>query len=362
MNMTSSTRNLKNTLATLCVAGTFLAATTAQAGWTTWNNGSGDGKWETAANWSGGVPDISTDAAIINSVSTAGAVTASTGTYSFDYLRVGHLDSGTLTINGANLSTTPAGSGTREGIGYDAGHVGILNLISGSMNFSTSTTATNQTTLIGGVASTGTVYQTGGTMSFGGTNTTSVTLGSTNGTALYDFTAGTLVSRRAFNMTTGGTGTSVFKVNGYSAGSSIQIGGTAANGDGAWIQGAGTKLSFAIDGATSQGTTLIDVRLGTDAAANTNDGKATFASGSLLDLSFNSGAQSGTWTVLSAAGGIVNSGLALAPGVDSSIWSFAIVGNDLRVTALIVPVPEPSAFALIMGGCALLFCGRRRRK
>lgn len=357
MNIRTSSSSLKNILATLCVAGIFLACGTAQAGWTVWNNTSTDGKWETAANWNNGVPDISSDAAIINDVSTAGAVTATTANDSFDYLRVGHVNAGTLIIDGATLSTTGA-SKTREGIGYDAGHIGILNLISGTMNFSTPTTLGNQVTGIAGTGSQGTVNQTGGLMSFGGANSNSVTLGSTNGTGLYDFTAGTLQSRRAFNITTGGTGTSIFHVNGYDASSSITIGNTAgATGDGAWLQGAGTTLFLSIDGATLQGSTLINIALGTDGAANTNDGKATFASGSFLNLDFNSGLQSGTWTVLSAAGGITDNGLALAAGVDDTKWSFAVVGNDLQVT---YAVPEPSTFGLLLISLLAVMTFRRR--
>ncbi|WFB35940.1 PEP-CTERM sorting domain-containing protein [Kiritimatiellota bacterium B12222] len=360
--MNTSRKNLKNNLATFFTVGTFLVCSTAQAGWTVWNNAGGNGLWSDADNWSGSVPDASSDAAIINGFSTLGAVTALAGSNdSFDYLRVGHLDSGKLIINGANLSTT-ASSQTREGIGYDAGHTGVLDLMSGSMSFSTPTNKTNQTTSIAGVGATGTVNQTGGTMNFGGLNTNSVTLGSNNGTGLYNFTAGAITTRRAFNITTGGSGSSIFQVNGYDASSSIQIGGMAVDevgglGDGAWLQGAGTTLSLGIDGGSSEGTTLINIGLGSDEDANDNDGKAVFASGSILDLGFNSGAQLGTWTVLSAAGGIVDNGLTLAPE-DVGNWSFAVVGNDLQVTAL--AIPEPSSLALMaVVGCALLITRRR---
>lgn len=355
--MASSTSHFKHALIASCVAGSFLACTTAQAGWTQWNNTSGDGLWSTASNWHAGVPNFSSQAAIINDLSTAGAVTATTGSNdAFDYLRIGHLNSGTLIIDGANLSTTGA-SKTREGVGHTSGNTGVLNLISGSMSFSTPTTQGNQVTKIADEGSTGTVNQTGGTMSFGGSNANSVTIGSNNGTGLYNFTAGTLTTRRALNMTTGGTGSSVFRVNGYDASSSIQIGGVEG-GDGAWLQGAGTTLSVGINGGTAQGSTLINVGLGTDGVANDNDGQAVFASGSLLDLDFLDSAQSGTWTILSTAAGIIDNGLAFAEGVDTDVWSFAVVGNDLQVTA----IPEPSAFALIMGGSALLFLSRRRRR
>ncbi len=352
--MTSSTCNLKCTLGALCVAGTFLACTTAQAGWTTWNNSSGDGKWETAANWSAGAPTYSSQAPIIGSLATAGPVTASSGTYSFTYMRVGVEAThpiGKLIVSGADL--TSGGTNTRNGFGYGSGNSGTLDISSGSLTFNNNT---NNTSIGSAGATSGTVNQTGGTLRFAGGTGTSVSMGTTNGAGLFNFTAGTLETREGFTVFTAGTGTSVFHVNGYDASSSIQIGGTSDDYNGAWEQATGATLSISVDGGTAQGSTLINVGTGTN---GTKDGKATFASGSFLDLDFKSGAQSGTWTILSAAGGITDNGLAFASGVDTDVWSFGITGNDLWVTAA---VPEPSAFALIMGGSALLLIGGRRRR
>ncbi|MDQ8206317.1 PEP-CTERM sorting domain-containing protein [Coraliomargarita sp. SDUM461003] len=351
--MNTLSLNLKNALIASSIAGTLLIGTTAQAAtWTIWTNGSGDGQWENAANWSqGNIPD-SGDAPIVGRLSTAGPANASTGTYVVDYLRVGMEGSqgnGTLNVSGADISSgvTP----TRVGVGFGSGNVGIINLSGGALRFlSSNSTAAS----IGTDSGSGTVNQTGGTFSFAGGNGTSVNMGSNNGTGLYNFTAGTLEVREAFNMTTGGSGSTVFHVDGYDAGSSIQIGGTADDYNGAWLQGAGTTLSVSIDGSTTEGSTLISVGEGTNGSSSA---QAVFESGSLLDLDFNSGEQSGTWTILSAAAGIIDNGLAFAEGVDTDVWSFAIVGNDLQVTA----VPEPSAFALIMGGSVLLTLGRRRR-
>jgi hypothetical protein len=332
-----------------------LAGASAQAsGWHSWTNGGGDGKWETAANWNNGVPDLSNEAAIINDLATAGAVTADTGDYDIDYLRIGNTGTGTLNISGANITTDNT---TRQGVGLESSsNTGTLNISSGSL------TILNASTSISYLGATGTVNQTGGTMSLAGGATTSLTLGSTNGTALYNFTAGTLETGQAVSIVTSGTGTSVFQVNGYDAASSIQIGGVDG-GDGAWSQGSGTTLSVAIDASTTQGSTLIEVLLGD---SGDNDGIATFAAGSLLDLSFLDTEESGTWTIMSAAGGIVDYGLTFADDVDTDVWSFEIVDGEgdldyLQVTALVV-VPEPSAFALLMGGSALLWIGGRRRR
>ncbi len=356
--MITSNKTLKNSLTTLCVIGTFLVCSTAQAGWTTWNNGSGDGLWSNASNWTGSVPDASSDAAIINNLSTTGAALALTGSNdSFDYLRVGHAHTGhegpgTLNIAGANLITTAA-SNTREGIGYGSGGIGILNLSSGSL------TLGNQWISIGGGGgSQGTVNQTGGLLSVGGINPNSLSLGSSNSTALYNFTAGTLETREAFNITTGGSGTSVFQVNGYDASSSIQIGGTTDDYNGAWLQGAGTTLSLSIDGGTAQGTTLINIGAG---AGGTHTGEATFAAGTILDLDFKSGATTGTWwTVLTAEGGITDGGFTF----DDTNWDYRIVdgagtSQSLEVTALVIPEPSSIALVLIVGAALLI---TRRRK
>ncbi|WFB34523.1 PEP-CTERM sorting domain-containing protein [Kiritimatiellota bacterium B12222] len=357
--MSSSKNYLKTTFSALCLVGAGLICSSAQAGWTIWTNASGDGLWETAGNWSGGLPNYASQAPIINNLTTTGPSTANTGTYSYDYLRVGHAHDGhegpgTLNINGANLSSKDGGN-TREGIGYGNGGVGILNISSGSL-----TLGQQWVSIGGGGGSQGTVNQTGGLMSFGGDNPNSISLGSSNSTALYNFTAGDLLTKEAFALSTGGSGSSIFQVNGYDAESSIQIGGTSDDYNGAWLQGAGTTLSLGIDGGTSQGTTLINIGTGTN---GTHSGQAEFASGSFLDLGFNSGAQSGSWTVLTAAGGIVDSGLSLAPSVDESVWSFSVVDGIGGSQSLVVTaIPEPSSIALmvIIGGAMLMT--RRRRK
>ncbi|MDF3130580.1 PEP-CTERM sorting domain-containing protein [Kiritimatiellaeota bacterium B1221] len=350
--------DLKNTLSALGIAGTFLVCSTAQAAsWNSWTNGSGDGLWETAANWSKGtVANGYGDAPVIGQLATAGPVTAGSGTYAFDYFRLGMEATqhpvGTLNVTGASL--TSGGTNTRVGIGYGSGTVGILNLSQGSFGFLSSNTSS---AVIGGNSGSGTVNQTGGSFSFAGGSATaiSVSMGSTNGTGLYNFTAGTLETREAFKIATGGSGSSIFHVEGYDASSSIQIGGTSDDYNGAWLQGAGTTLSLSLDGGTAQGTTRINVDTG---ANGTHTGEAIFEAGSILDLDFMSGTQSaGTWTVLTAAGGITDNGLVLGAGVDTDVWSFLVDGNDLKIIA----VPEPSSIALVMivGGALLM---TRRRK
>jgi hypothetical protein len=331
--MVTSSNYLKNTLATICIAGTFLACDIAQAGWTVWNNLGGDGKWENAANWSGQMPDAVADAPIIGNLATAGPVLADTGTYTFGYMRVGIEASyaiGTLNVDGANL--TCSGTSTRNGFGYGSGHIGILNISSGSLNMNN-----GSSTIIGDYYGHGTVNQTGGSLSFtgGGTGTICASIGIGGGTGIYKFYAGNLECRTALNL--GSSGSATFHVYGYDAANSIQIGGTSADNDGGWLQGGGDTLSLHVDGGTSQGTTLIDVRASTSGDVSDRDGKATFNSTSKLDLDFNSKPKSGTWTVLSAEGGIIDSGLSLASGVDTDVWSFAIVGNDLQVTAVVIP-------------------------
>jgi Tfp pilus assembly protein FimT len=352
---------LKKTATVLFLTGSLLSGiSTTHAAETYWTGEGDDDLWSNADNWSSSMPGYSY-AAVINNI---GAVADDTTDSTILYLRIGYskttAQTGELTIDGANITTRDFNISY---IGRHSGSSATLNMISGSLTFA-------DTTYIANEGSSGTVNQDGGLISFQHDSTdaddataysTSVTMGSTNGTAEYNFTSGTLETRAAFKLTTAGTGTTVFSVIGYDAGSSITIGGTSDYyDDGAWLQGSGTTLSVSIDGDTTEGSTLIEILLGDNGDENANDGTAVFELGSLLYIDFNSEAQSGTWTILYAEGGIVDNGLTFADDVDTDIWSFAIVGNELQVTATVV-VPEPSTFALILGGCALLTVGRRRR-
>lgn len=314
-----------------CVVWTFFVCNIVHAGWNAWDNDSGDGQWTTATNWVANRVPTSSDSPIIGSA-TAPVCTATNGTYTFQYMRVGVENSypiGTLNVDGADL-TCSGGVYTRNGFGYNNGHTGILNLSSGSLTMNNGYAA-----IIGDNRGKGIVNQTGGVLRFTGGGSQNVTFGTSNGTGEYNFYAGTLEVRSGIEL--GVSGSATFHVYGYDASSSIQIGGTADDNSGAWEQGAGDTLAFSIDGASSQGGTRINIGLGSD---SDNDGSATFADGSILYLDFNSRPKSGTWTVLSAEGGIVDNGLELADGVNSDPdiqWSFEVDGNDLNVTA-VVPV------------------------
>jgi hypothetical protein len=362
----TSNNYLKNTVATLCVATSFLACGTAQAATPySWTNLGTDNLWQNSDNWSNGTSTglpWGSAAATINLSGLDKVVADTTTTSTVEYIRIGTSGTGELTVDGASLETRDLDRANY--IGYGSGNTGILNMSSGTFEYL-------DRVYIGNSSSDGTVNQTGGTLIFsesnGDTRDNSVQLGSTNGTGTYNFYAGNLEVAKGLYLYAGGTSETTFNVYGYDAASSIQIGGTDEDRDGAWTQSSGATLAVYVDGDTTQGTTLIDIRLGSgsvDETGNDNDGVAVFELGSLLYVDFNSGSQGGTWTIMSAAGGITDNGLAFAEGVDTDIWSFAIVDGEgdldyLQVTALI---PEPSAFALIMGGSALMLIARRRRR
>jgi hypothetical protein len=224
---------------------------------------------------------------------------------------------------------------------------------------------------IGVEGATGIINQTGGLISFQRPNATagsSAFLGSStySGTAIYNFYKGNLETSRNFGLGLATTaGTTTFNVYGYDAGSSIQIGGVDG-GDGAWTQGARTTLSLHLDGGTTTGVTPINVVLGTDGALNAYDGVATFESGSLLDLDFNSSTRNGEWRVLTAEGGIVDNGLALHPDANSNYqvqWEFELRNGDTELWVISTTniAPEPSTLGLLLIGGTALAASRRKK-
>ena len=88
-----------------------------------------------------------------------------------------------------------------------------------------------------------------------------------------------------------------------------------------------------------------------------NLGATTLGSGSILDVS-ELDVEPDTYTVIDGAS-IVDTGLAFAPGTDTSVWSFDVdsASGDLLVTY----IPEPATLLLLVAGGIVMQLRRRRR-
>ncbi|MDF7808623.1 hypothetical protein P4E94_14330 [Pontiellaceae bacterium B12219] len=277
------------------------------AGAETWDGGGADNEYSTALNWNNDViPTNSTGD--IN-----GAYTVERFA-DINVLRTFVQGGAILNVTGGTQNDSESGNTIRNFIGF--GSKGTVNQSGGSYNI-------GHILIVGGSNSAGDgtynlsggdlAVSRGGNSFMGVSGGSSIEIGVGGGTGLFNISGGSLTTRIGVGI--GATGT--FRVQGSGAG----IIGIGSNGslDGDWNQSAGGTLSVGIDAG---GVTKILI----DDYQDDGGAYATFESGSLLDVDFYStGSGSGTWTVLEVEGtNIVDNGLAFAPGVDTSVWSFAI--------------------------------------
>lgn len=304
----------------------------------TFNDG-GDGvSWEDPLNWStGAVPPSSAaenivilgnsqvvfDADTWSYLSTNGLLHTPTEYRGALRLLMGENTSGST--NGTHSLTLAPGDGNKinfttgssQGIGTRPGKNSTLNVLDGIIDI-----GGNPMNIAGG--GNGILNLSGGSIIFG---RTAPNIGTSTGNGEVNITGGTFATRSGANIGANGS----FNVFG-SAATEIGI-GSAANLDGVWTQASGGTLKLAIDAGGITKIFVDDTGTGLQAA--------TFDSGSLLDLGFiNTIPTSGTWTVLELENGdITDNGLTLAPGVDPSVWSFAVDNSGtnglLTVTAVI---------------------------
>lgn len=318
-----------------CLCGVFGIMGTAaitQAANVTFDGGAGTGSWHTAANWDTDLLPGSGDVAIVPVLQN---VTYSTGSTTIQNLQVD--PGGNLTIAGGTLATTSSAATTLAGSVVHSN--GTLNLA-------------------GWVQAGGNMHRSGGTLLVNGHDAgrSIVVQNSTITTA-----NSASILRTAGGVVLGdGVAVSTFSVSGSGA---TEIGiGTAGSVDGSWVQLASGRLHVRID-TTAAGIEPILIADRGDTSlvpspAN-RDGNVSFAPGSLLDVAFVGAENLGTFTIMTWEGSLLENGLAFAPSVDTSVWSFAVNGKSLQVTA----VPEPSCVAAIalLGASMSRGFGRGRR-
>ncbi len=294
-------------------AAVMLLALSAHGANQSWDSGGGTNQdWGTAANWGGDNPDTvpaSTDVAVVSDGGTA-LYSEASGTLSVQRTSVG--GGSTLNITGGSLSHTLSGNTVRNNVGD--GSVGFVLQSGGYQNVAHLLRVGN------GSGGFGVYHLSGGDLlvSRGGnsgasSNSTSLDVGVEDGSGLFRISGGSLETRVGVGLGANGT----FRVEGGA--SSIAI-GSNGSGDGHWHQNSGGVLDLAVD---TNGLSLIFV----DAVDGTGaDGDVTFADGALLNVDFAGGLDTfGVWDVMKWEGSLTDSGLALAPGVDTGQWSFSFV-------------------------------------
>lgn len=290
--------------------------------------------WATATNWSDNIGLVT---GVYYAYITGGTPTFSTGT-SFN-LRGIRLWGGTLTVSGGTFTANAQSSAETH---FDSAMVqsgGVVDI--NALEIGRTAGKTGSVVVSGGSFTVGRSTTSGGI-------TNSLYIGSNRstaaGTGSFEISGGSLVTRTGVKLglpSNGGFGK--FTVLGSSI---TQIGIAASNtdGDGTWVQNAGSTLKVGIDFG---GVTKIYLKDGT----GTTGPSATFASGSLLDVGYyNTGYGGGTWTVMEVENGqIIDNGLAFAPGVNTAVWSFSIDNSGPNGVLKVTAAGTPAAIDLTVG-------------
>ncbi|MEJ6648015.1 MAG: carbohydrate-binding protein [Akkermansiaceae bacterium] len=286
-------------------------------------DGSESTDWFTGLNWDNTTGPIAGDVAYIASG------TVDFDTESNENLRAIRLQGGTLNLLGGSFTATAQSS-------WDS-H------IDSTLNHSGTIAAINELEIGRSSGKTGFYALSGGSLKISrGLNGYSLYLGANKssgnaGTGTLEITGGAFTTRSSVKLgddSSSGTGT--FAVLGSAIG---EIGIAASNGDNdaTWLQHSGSTLKVGIDLGGVRSIFL------NDSATATSGTSATFENGSLLDVSYyGNGSKGGTWTVMEVENGdVIDNGLAFAPGVNTSVWSFNVDNSGanglLTVTATGTP-------------------------
>jgi hypothetical protein len=280
-----------------------------------WSGNAGDGKWETATNWTGSTTPVSADDVTINTATTV-SLNASTPIHSlvignsggtiaailnFNYDAVA---SGTLAISG-NLTLYSAAqithsAGTSVAIGKIKITVGGNATITGNINTDYKGFASNQGT---GVGQTGAI--TAGGASYGGIGGTSAD-GWVGGTSYGSSTAPTDIGSGGGAATNCGTtvagsggGAVILNVTGTTTISGI-ISAIGGDGSGCWAQPGGSGGSIYITTGTLAGSGTLNVRGGN---GNSSHGGAGAGAGGRIALIYTTDSSSYSYSLFGGNNG-----------------------------------------------------------
>ena len=312
-----------------------------------WDNGAGNNDWGNAINWSGNaLPSTGTgttgDKIHINWSGTSRAIySAATGTNIYQLIRIGDSASGELQVTGGSLSS----DSTTVTYIANGGQTATLNQSGGTMNFG------GYMEIGLGANSVGNINLTGGTLisarngTIGGIPSVSIALGDgSNAQGNFVLSGGEFRTRTGVllgNPTTTGKGR--FEVRGAGV---ANIGTENTADDGFWVQSAGSTLAaYVEDGAL--GIIFVD-NLVSSTGGTYADGNVIFSPGALLEAGFIGAPTPGSWDLMHWEGTLLTNGLAFAPSVTDTNWSFAFVDTDgvngpdtLRIT---YGTPAPTQF------------------
>ncbi|MGD9417336.1 MAG: autotransporter-associated beta strand repeat-containing protein [Verrucomicrobiota bacterium JB025] len=279
-----------------------------------WDNSDADNNFTNPSNWQGDSFPAG-ETLVIGLADNDRAILSTGAPPNSDAIRVGYDgDTGEFVQSGGTLSASANASATSR-IGHGGG-IGSWTMSAGR--------ATINAIQIGLTGGNGTLSVTGGHLNISRASSDYSLIVDHGGTGLFEISGGSLITRSGVEVGPSGT----FSVIG-NAPEFIHVGSTN-NIDGEWHQSSGGTLKARIS-PTPAGITpiFIDEVDTTDGSA----GNVTFENGALLDVGFTGNfTNGGTFTVMEWEGSVTDNGLALAPGVDTGIWSFDIDETNKRLT------------------------------
>ena len=288
----------------------------------TWT-GNTNNRYETGSNWNSNSVPTSDDFALIPSGTVNIADSSGTTPEVLGFRQSG----GTLNISGGTV---------------EAGQTSQYSDFNGTVNQTGGFASYNMARIGANANSNGSYVVSGGEFKIArARGNVSLNLGGlSSGSGSMTVSGGSFLVRQSVRL--GGSasnGKGTFSVMGSKA-SFISIGDNGV--DGSWFQSAGSTLVLRVDAG---GTTPIIVH-----DSGSGGTSATFENGSILDVDHLTGEGGGSWTVLEVENAdIVDGGLAFAPGVDTSIWSFSVDNSGANGKLIVSAVGDPEGFSLVVG-------------
>ena len=291
------------------------------------DNGAGNNDWGNPANWSGNVlpsTGLGTtgDKLHINLSGASRAIySAATGTNIYQLIRVGDSDSGELQVTGGSLSS----DSTTVTYIANGGQTATLNQSGGTINFGGYMEVGLGANSVGNINLTGGTLISGRNGTVGGIPGVSMVLGDgSNAQGNFVLSGGEFRTRTGVllgNPTTTGKGRCEVRGAGIA-----NIGTENTADDGFWEQSAGSTLAAYVQDGTLGIIFVDNLVAGTDGTYA--DGNVIFSPGALLEVGFIGAPTPGSWDLMHWEGALLTNGLAFAPSVTDTNWSFAFVDTD----------------------------------
>jgi len=332
-----------------CIGLALIVALSAQAANldVQWDNGALNNDWGAALNWStDALPDTGTgatgDKLHLNLPGADRAIySAANGTNTYQTIRIGDAaGGGELEFTGGSLKS----DGTAATDIATGGRIATLSQSGGTLTFGGYMQVGLNANSVGNINLSGGTLISSRNGTVAGVTAVSISLGDgNNAQGNIVMSGGELRTRTGILLGANG-GKGRFEVRGAGV---ANVGTDNTADDGFWVQTSGSTLAAYVTNGTL-GTIFVDNLSG--ASGTYSDGNVIFMPGSLLEVGFLGAPTTNSWDLMNWEGALLTNGLAFAPGVTDTNWSFEFVDtggaagvDTLRIRYGPLPPPPPPA-------------------